>query len=578
MKRFISAILIFVFISVILSPCAVVSNAVDSDSLEKGDIFEYGMYPQSEVKDLDSLSAFESVDVTLLQFPYNYSQGYAKIYYGDFTYEGQRYRKVTFEEERPYSPKQQSLLYSSFMGVHYYKWEPVKWLVLEKGSQSLKAISLNLLDFEQYSDSIENGSYPNITYWLNSYFYPIAFSESEKEFIKSDGNLPEYVKLLSADELDACVEDETLASRLLQADFVLSAGVSEYAYSQSTSNSEFFIIDEYGEANETYSYVPDKTLSEWYTADAYATDIDSLSDMSDYEKLSPEYGVRPVIELERGFSVGGDNPLNYSSHTHSFLRNVDFFEIRLPQEYSCVQAVYYCSCIGCSEYSEDYTFEVEGDSRFHEYIQKVWDEAICTPATYSADATYYLTCKNCGKVDKTSTPFVLKGSHLGEHRFIEIGRESAGECAALIKVDYECSVCGERKTEYESGEGHDFVKLKMRTQQALRCEATTEHNKSYYYTFKCKKCLYSEVDYSDYYEIRGSKLKADENSSTTSAQAYECDINGDGIIDISDISQIISGLGASVTSFDYRDVNKDNIIDVLDISILLTKSYGSISR
>jgi len=57
------------------------------------------------------------------------------------------------------------------------------------------------------------------------------------------------------------------------------------------------------------------------------------------------------------------------------------------------------------------------------------------------------------------------------------------------------------------------------------------------------------------------------------------DVNGDGIVNILDLSRLGKAFGATATDPNWdkeADINSDNIVEVLDLSIL-GKNYGKTS-
>lgn len=106
-----------------------------------GDIIEFGSYPQSKVTDSSLVSALDSVSKNWVS--YGYYSGTGNIgtmvqgdwmKYADFTYNGIKYRAVTFSQYRPYWPTEASSSDNSsqyFNGytpnnIYYFKYEILK--------------------------------------------------------------------------------------------------------------------------------------------------------------------------------------------------------------------------------------------------------------------------------------------------------------------------------------------------------------------------------------------------------------------------------------------------------------------
>lgn len=187
-----------------------------------GDIIEFGSYPQSKVTDSSLVSALDSVSKNWVS--YGYYSGTGNIgtmvqgdwmKYADFTYNGIKYRAVTFSQYRPSWPTEASSSDNSsqyFNGytpnnIYYFKYEILKWRVLDPSTGLVLCESV--IDSQAYSNTIyrhgtdpyytdpesamwndaEHTHYANdyatssIRAWLNDDFYNTAFSSSQKASI-----------------------------------------------------------------------------------------------------------------------------------------------------------------------------------------------------------------------------------------------------------------------------------------------------------------------------------------------------------------------------------------------------------
>ena len=184
-----------------------------------GDIVEFGYYPQSEVTDSSLVSALNGVSKNWVSYGY-YSEGsYSDIMvqgdwmkYADFTYNGTKYRAVTFSQYRPWYTHYSS---SSSLtnqvdngytqnNIYYFKYEPLKWRVLDPTTGLVLCESI--IDSQAYSNTryrygtdpygdtaywndTEHTHYASdyatssIRAWLNDDFYNTAFSSSQKASI-----------------------------------------------------------------------------------------------------------------------------------------------------------------------------------------------------------------------------------------------------------------------------------------------------------------------------------------------------------------------------------------------------------
>ena len=169
-----------------------------------GDIVEFGYYPQSEVTDSSLVSALDKVSKNWVSYGYYSGDGsYGSMKpgdwmkYADFTYNGTKYRAVTFSQYRPYWTIYASSSDNSYQddngyttnNVYYFKYEPLKWRVLDPSTGFVLCESV--IDSQAYSNTVYSSqtNYANeyatssIRAWLNDDFYNTAFSSTQKASI-----------------------------------------------------------------------------------------------------------------------------------------------------------------------------------------------------------------------------------------------------------------------------------------------------------------------------------------------------------------------------------------------------------
>ena len=179
-----------------------------------GDIVEFGSYPQSRVTNSSLVSALNKVSKKWVSYGYYSGTGdYGTMVqgdwmkYADFTYNGTKYRAVTFSQYRPYMTDylssyscQEDNGYTP-NNIYYFKYEPLKWRVLDPSTGLV--LCENIIDSQAYSNTIyeygtdsyggtaywndaEHTHYANdyatssIRAWLNDDFYNTAFSSSQR--------------------------------------------------------------------------------------------------------------------------------------------------------------------------------------------------------------------------------------------------------------------------------------------------------------------------------------------------------------------------------------------------------------
>ena len=175
-----------------------------------GDIIPFGSYPQSKVTDSSLVSSLNSVSKNWVSYNYYDGDGdYGSMKpgdwmkYADFTYNGTKYRAVTFSQYRPWYTSYKSSSDCTYQddngytpnNIYYFKYEPLEWRVLDPKTGFV--ICKNIIDSQAYSNitynyenenwnDAEHTHYANdyatssIRKWLNDDFYNTAFSASQK--------------------------------------------------------------------------------------------------------------------------------------------------------------------------------------------------------------------------------------------------------------------------------------------------------------------------------------------------------------------------------------------------------------
>ncbi|MEE0638303.1 MAG: hypothetical protein UCK33_01010, partial [Acutalibacteraceae bacterium] len=132
-----------------------------SPTHQVGDIVEFGSYPQSKVTDSSLVSALNGVSKTWVSYGYYSSSVQGDwMKYADFTYNGTKYRAVTFSQYRPYWTSYSSSSIYTYQddngytpnNVYYFKYEPLKWRVLDPSTGFVLCESI--IDSQAYSNTI----------------------------------------------------------------------------------------------------------------------------------------------------------------------------------------------------------------------------------------------------------------------------------------------------------------------------------------------------------------------------------------------------------------------------------------
>lgn len=182
-----------------------------------GTIINFGSYPQSKVTDSATLKKLDKEPKQWESYEYYSGTGDWRdgnmepsdyMLYADIKLGGNKYRAVTFSEYRPYwtgyTSSSSNNTYQDDNGyytgnVYYFKYEPLKWRVLDASTGLV--MSENTIDSQAYQNLVYyNGSqYYNskdctkyasdwatssLRAWLNNDFYNTAFSKTQQDRIK----------------------------------------------------------------------------------------------------------------------------------------------------------------------------------------------------------------------------------------------------------------------------------------------------------------------------------------------------------------------------------------------------------
>ena len=177
---------------------------VDEDGNESvtGEYILFGSYPQTKVTDASIISALGEFDESTWTSYGYYIEGEVSdyMYYIDKEYNGERYRGVYFTSYRPYGTTDSGSASDTNQDdngyitstVYWFKYEPIKWLIVEESDGTATLVADLILDSQQFDFEADKEMYGNNNYaessiraWLNETFYNTAFSEGQKGIIQT---------------------------------------------------------------------------------------------------------------------------------------------------------------------------------------------------------------------------------------------------------------------------------------------------------------------------------------------------------------------------------------------------------
>lgn len=182
-----------------------------------GNVIYFGSYPQTKVTDSTITTALvnrmgakptPSDSGSWISYKYyiNGSNTADFMWYKDLEYNGEKYRGVYFTQYRPYFTTTSSSTGNSYQDdngfytstVYWFKYEPIKWRILEEKEGKAFLLCDIAIDSQEYYPSASTSSFnhnggngyannyalSNIRKWLNETFYNTAFNDLQKELVQ----------------------------------------------------------------------------------------------------------------------------------------------------------------------------------------------------------------------------------------------------------------------------------------------------------------------------------------------------------------------------------------------------------
>lgn len=180
MKKTIKALAVFLAVCFCFSALVVIVGAAASDVAEQG-IFEFGMYPQTREKSADKI---EKLNAALEK------SGKAVVELDGETYASYRVSGTGCKPGgSPFSYYYGYYPYMEKYGfeTYWFKFEPIKWRVLDSGADGVLLIAENVLCTHTFNDAVRaDNTWKNsdVRKWLNNTFMKTAFTAKERTYLK----------------------------------------------------------------------------------------------------------------------------------------------------------------------------------------------------------------------------------------------------------------------------------------------------------------------------------------------------------------------------------------------------------
>ena len=300
-----------------------------------GTVINFGSYPQSKVTDSATLKKLDNAPKQWESYEYYSGTGnlddgsmepgdYMK--YADIKLDGSKYRAVTFSEYRPCCTGGNSSASNSYQydngyytnNVYYFKYEPLKWRVLDADtgliicdsiidSQTYNNYVLNA-DYEYWGNSnkmhfANNWEYSSLRTWLNNEFYNTAFSEMQQDRIKE---LTRKNKSTFGSKYDSNPTSDKITllsyNEVLNENYEFSSSYGYYDTARQSKGTDYakcqglLVSTSSAYRGNSYWWLRNPGRDSSYACNVY---INGYVDYYGYYVYLNYYGVRPALNLTK---------------------------------------------------------------------------------------------------------------------------------------------------------------------------------------------------------------------------------------------------------------------------------------
>ena len=341
-KKIISLLLSILMLTSVTAGLSFNAKAADpnTNTFTKGYTFDWGFYPQAKVTNTATINALNGIDAEMYSFGYCYKrngnevQGYINMKCSDICYNGELYRKVTFGEYPCYRLLSESSTNEELFhqynnnyrqnNTYYFKWAPIKWKVIGVDSDGVLIQSLYSIDSQPYDASCMNTTWgsSSLRSLLNNDFYNSAFSDSEKNVIKSTSLTTRYIDY---DAYESSVTDNVFIldySDLTNTNYFTSAAVD--ANRASSGPTDYAKCQGFSSDSGANNYW---MRSGGYYNNKQAGYVNGSGTVGTGNKYSKDYtfiGVRPALKLKKNTTINiTDTTDNINSLTYEIKVNTN---------------------------------------------------------------------------------------------------------------------------------------------------------------------------------------------------------------------------------------------------------------
>ena len=237
-------------------------------SYNNGDLVEFGSYPQTRVPDGTLKDELDSLIPTLTWTYYDYYVNYAHedfMKYADVTYDGNKYRAVTFSHYRPFITTTASTdIYYTYQDdngydpdtVYWFRYEPIVWRILDVRAGLM--MTWSIVDCQMFN---------------NSYYaaFRDTYGDADHTYYASDWAHSSLRAWMNGDFLNAAF-DSGAQSYIKISSLVTPTSAPDPAYDAGPTTDRIFPLSRADALNTAYGFSSDQDSSESANRTAFGTD------------------------------------------------------------------------------------------------------------------------------------------------------------------------------------------------------------------------------------------------------------------------------------------------------------------
>lgn len=162
----------------------------EASSLVVGDYLELGEYPKTQVTDTRLIAYLDEQSVEMKSYSCETGREDREIttyYYGDFEYDGIKYRRVYYESQYGDGEKLEARGISDKFDAnknYYFQWEPLLWDIIGEVDGNWQLLAQNVIDGKPIDNNSNCWANSFCREWTSNTFINEAFTDDEKALIQ----------------------------------------------------------------------------------------------------------------------------------------------------------------------------------------------------------------------------------------------------------------------------------------------------------------------------------------------------------------------------------------------------------